>query len=423
MKTQDQTKQMLEFIERSPSAFHVIENCRKELEAAGYTEQKEQNRWKLKPGGKYFAIRGDASMIAWQMPEGEIRGYHIAAAHSDSPSFMMKENPEMEIGKYIRLNTEKYGGMITSTWLDRALSVAGRIAVEENGQAVSRLVNIDRDLLVIPNLAIHMDRKLNQGYEYNAQKDLLPVYSDLSGKNTFLSTVAEAAGVRKEQILAYDLFLYVREKGRRIGRAGEWVLSPRLDDQQCVYGMLQAIKEAESKEYVKVAAVFHNEEVGSGTRQGADSTFLEDVLLWIAEAAGDSMGDYRRKLSRSFLISADNAHGMHPNRPDRADPTNQPVPGEGIVIKYHGGQKYTTDAMTSGRLKLLCRNHQIPYQIYHNRSDIAGGSTLGNISISHVSVPSVDIGLAQLAMHSAVEMAGTEDIDALYRLFRAFYRE
>lgn len=429
MNKRNLTEELLEFIEQSPSAFHVIENMKTELRDAGYQELSEAVSWSLEPGGKYYVVRNDASLIAWQMPEQadepSCRGYHIAAAHSDSPSFLVKEHPEMPVEQaYIRLNTEKYGGMILSTWMDRPLSVAGRVLIEQDGQIRSRLVNIDRDLLVIPSLAVHMERKLNQGYEYNAQKDMLPIYADQTGEGSFAELIAEAAELSgDDRVLARELYLYVREFGRIVGHEGEWILSPRLDDLQCVYALLQGLKHSDPCHYINVMAVFHNEEVGSGTRQGADSTFLEDVLLWISEAMGESFGEYRRKLSQSFMISADNAHALHPNHPEKADPTNRPVLNGGIVLKYHGGQKYTTDAVSAAKIKLLCEEAGVPYQIYHNRSDILGGSTLGNIAVSHVSVPSADIGLPQLAMHSAVETAGSRDVRYCIELMKHFFSE
>lgn len=429
MNKRNLTEELLEFIEQSPSVYHVIENMKAELREAGYRELQETVPWSLESGGKYYVIRNGASLIAWAMPEREdfrdYKGYHIAAAHSDSPSFLIKEHPEMGTEQaYIRLNTEKYGGMILSTWLDRPLSVAGRILVEQDGEWESRLVNVDRDLLVIPSLAIHMDRKLNQGYEYNAQRDMLPIYADQTGEGSFFELVAEAAGITEaDRILSQELYLYVREFGRIIGHEGEWILSPRLDDLQCVYGLLQGMKQVCPENHINLLAVFHNEEVGSSTRQGADSTFLEDVLLWISEALGESPGSCRRKLAQSFLISADNAHALHPNHPEKADPTNRPVLNGGIVLKYHGGQKYTTDAVTGARIKLWCEEAGVPSQVYHNRSDIAGGSTLGNISSSHVSVPAADIGLAQLAMHSAVETAGSRDVHYLIEFIKHFYQQ
>ncbi|MCH5268356.1 MAG: M18 family aminopeptidase [Lachnospiraceae bacterium] len=413
-------KDLLTFIKESPSAFHVISNMEKELSIAGFHYLPEGHKWDIQYGESYYTKRNDTSLIAWRMPEKEARGFHIAAAHSDSPAFLVKENPEVAGGQYIRLNTEKYGGMILSTWLDRPLSVAGRVSIAGENGVESRLVHIDRDLLVIPSLAIHMERKLNAGYEYNAQKDMLPIFTEKEGKS-FRELVAEYAGVEPDEILGQELYLYVRDEGHIIGRDEEWLMSPRLDDLQCVYGILQGLKSKKPSEYISMAAIFHNEEVGSTTRQGADSTFLSDVLAWIGEALGMGDGERRRMIVGSFLISADNAHGVHPAHKEKADPTNQPVLNGGVVIKFHGNQKYTSDAMTAGTLRLLCKEAGISSQTYHNRSDIAGGSTLGNISVSHVSVPSVDIGLAQLAMHSAMETAGSRDLDDFIRLLTVYY--
>lgn len=327
---------------------------------------------------------------------------------------------------YIKLNTEKYGGMILSTWLDRALSVAGRVAVEEGKGIVTKLVNIDKDLLVIPNMAIHMNRDMNKGVEYNPQVDMLPLFAgstESQGKGALLQQIATAAGVEPEAVLGYDLFLYPREKGRIFGENGEFVLSPRLDDLQCVFAAVSAFVESIPKKYINVCAVFDNEEVGSGTRQGADSTFLEDTLQRIGEALEVDGSDYLRWIAGSFLISADNAHAVHPNHPEKADPTNRPYLNSGIVIKYHGSQKYTTDAVSAATMKSICRKAGVPWQTYANRSDIAGGSTLGNISTAHVSVASVDIGLPQLAMHSAVETAGTRDTEYAVKAMKVFWQE
>lgn len=346
----------------------------------------------------------------------------MVASHSDSPSFKIKEMPEISVeNQYVKLNTEKYGGMILSTWLDRPLSVAGRLAVCGGGV---RLVNVDKDLLVIPNVAIHMNRDMNKGVEYNPQTDMLPLFADgTCEKGDFVKTVAKAAGVKAKDVLGYDLFVYAREQGRILGKNGEFVLSPRLDDLQCVFSSAKAFAESTPKEYINVCAVFDNEEVGSGTRQGADSTFLEDTLLRIGESLSWSQVDFRRMVAGSFLISADNAHAVHPNHPEKADPTNRPYLNGGIVIKYHGSQKYTTDAVSAAKMKELCETAGVPFQTYANRSDIAGGSTLGNISTAHVSVSSVDIGLPQLAMHSAVETAGIKDTEYAIKALGIFYGE
>ncbi len=439
---QKYAREMLDFIGKSPSCFHVIENLKQDMAGAGFTELKETEDWELVPGGKYFVIRNDSSLIGFRLPQcREIAGFHMVAAHSDSPSFKVKEEPEITVEEhYLKLNTEKYGGMILSTWMDRALSVAGRVAVRSNregstedsaekstnGKIMTKLVNIEKDLLVIPNVAIHMNREMNKGVEYNPQVDMLPLFADASegkGKGALLRKVAKAAGVKPEEILGHDLFLYVREKGRMIGENGEFVLSPKLDDLQCVYAAARAFRESEPSKYVNVCAIFDNEEVGSSTRQGADSTFLEDVLMRIAERMEADRSRFLQWIADSFLISADNAHAVHPNHPEKADPTNRPYLNGGIVIKYHGGQKYTTDAVSAAKMKSICKQAGVPYQTYANRSDIAGGSTLGNLSTAHVSVSSVDIGLPQLAMHSAVETAGTKDTAYAVEAFQVFWGE
>ncbi len=421
------TKEMLEFIENSPSCFHVVENVKKLLEKQGFLALDEKEAWELVPGNGYFAVRNDSSVIAFRLPEGEVKGFHITAAHSDSPTFKLKESPELAVEEhYVRLNTEKYGGMILSSWLDRALSVAGRVVVREKDKTVTKLVNVDKDLLVIPNLAIHMNREINKGMEYNPQTDMLPLYADCSEgrkKNAFMKRIAKAAGVKQEDILGHDLFLYTREKGRILGENGEFVMSPRLDDLQCAYSAVRAFGESVPAQYINVCAVFDNEEVGSGTRQGADSTFLEDMLFRIGESLGWSRSEYLQMVAGSFLISADNAHAVHPNHPEKADPTNRPYLNGGVVIKYHGSQKYTTDAVSAAKLKSLCEQAKVPFQTFANRSDLVGGSTLGNISTAHVSVSSVDIGLPQLAMHSAVETAGVKDTYYAVEMLKVFFGE
>ena len=415
------SQELLKFLQKSPTAFHAVQQMKSELLAVDFTELKENQRWNIEFGKHYFVTRNDSSLIAFTIPENGINKMHILTSHSDSPTFKIKENPEIEVEKhYVKLNVEKYGGMILSSWFDRALSIAGRVAVAGEHGIESRLVSIDRDLLVIPSLAIHMDRNVNAGKTFNVQEDMLPVYAQEDGAG-IRELAAGAAGVQPGQIVGQELYLYVREKGHFVGRDGEWILAPRLDDQQCAYGVIQGLLSSRVHNKIAMAAVFHNEEVGSGTRQGADSTFLEDVITWITEAIGISDGGKRRMITNSFLISADNAHGIHPNYESKADPTNQPLLNGGIVLKFHGGQKYTSDAMTSGYLRTLCKGAGVSCQSYHNRSDIAGGSTLGNISTAHVSIPSVDIGLAQWAMHSAMETAGTKDLDALIRLCEHFY--
>jgi len=417
-------EQLFRFIERSPSSFHAVDTMRGMLEKAGFVQLKEAEEWKITSGGKYFVIRNASSIAAFTLPKGELLGFHMAAAHSDSPTFKIKEKPEMTVeDQYVKLNCEKYGGMILSTWLDRPLSVAGRVIIKENKTFVSRLVNIERDLLMIPNVAIHMNRDMNKGIEYNPQTDMLPLYGGITKKDSFMEEVAQAAGVKKEEILGSDLFLYVRETGKTFGAEDEFICAPRLDDLECAFALTEGIiRGGISESYGNLAVVFDNEEVGSGTKQGADSTFLSDILIRIKEALGKTDSWFCQRIAGSFMISADNAHAVHPNHPEKADPTNRPYLNGGIVIKYHGSQRYTTDGVSSAVMEDICKEAGVPCQTYANRSDIAGGSTLGNISAAHISVDTVDIGLAQLAMHSAYETAGAKDIGYLVKALEVFFK-
>lgn len=421
MKT---TTELFQFIEESPTSFHAVNALKEMLSKQGFIELKETEEFKVESQKGYFVTRNDSSIIAFYIPKEKPVGFHISAAHSDFPCFKIKEKPDMKVeDQYVKLNVEKYGGMILSTWLDRPLSAAGRVVVKEGNHLVSKLVHIKEDLFVIPNVAIHLNRKINAGMEYNPQVDMLPLFGQQNPDKEFLDLIAKEAGVNKEQILGTDLFLYLREKGRRIGRDGEFILCPRLDDLQSAFACMKALSESKSKTYVNVCGIFDNEEVGSLTKQGANSTFLEDILKRINKSLGGKSEDYKQRIAESFLISADNAHALHPNHTELADPTNRPVLNGGIVIKFQGSQKYATDAYSAAVMKNLCNEAEVPYQTYANRSDIEGGSTLGNISNSHVSVNSVDIGLPQLAMHSANETAGDKDTEYLIKALKIFYKE
>lgn len=413
---QETARELLQFIEKSPTCFHATAEMAAMLEATGCQRLREEDQWSLQPGGCYYVTRNESSLIAFSLPRAEWKGYHIMASHSDSPSFKVKENPELVVeNRYVKLNVEQYGGMLCAPWFDRPLSVAGRVIFRQGDRLTSRLVNVDRDLLMIPNLAIHMNREANKGYSYNAQRDMLPLLGDETAKGRFMGIIAEAAGVEEEQILGHDLFLYNRQKGTIWGAGERFVSCGRLDDLQCAFSSLKGFLRGEKRRYAAVHCVLDNEEVGSATRQGAGSTFLYDVLVRINSALGGSYEDYLCKVANSFMVSADNAHALHPNHPDKADPVNRPAMNAGIVIKYSANQKYCTDGVSAAMFKELCRQAEVPYQVFTNRSDMPGGSTLGNIAAGKVAVRAVDIGLPQLAMHSPYETAGVMDTEYLIR--------
>lgn len=415
------SKELIEFINASPSCFHVVENLKQMLAENGYVELSENKKWKLSLGGRYFVSRNDSSIIAFSIPEVAPQGFMLAAAHSDSPTFKIKDNAESISANIVRLSTEKYGGSLMSSWLDRPLSVAGRVVVSTPDGVATKLVNVDRDLLIIPNVAIHMNRSANENAKFAANIDTLPIFGCENAKDSFLSVVADAAGVESKDILDKDLYLYLRESGRILGAEKEFVASPKLDDLECVFALTKGFLASDNSNAIKVLAVFDNEEVGSETKQGAGSSFLRDTLHRAVIALGMVEEDYLAFLANSFLVSADNAHATHPNHPEYADSLNSPHMNDGIVIKYNANQKYTTDAVSAAIFKKICGSAKIPYQAYANRSDLPGGSTLGSISNTLLPVRTVDIGLAQLAMHSSYETAGTKDLVYLIDAMTAFY--
>ncbi|HAJ73978.1 MAG TPA: M18 family aminopeptidase [Lachnospiraceae bacterium] len=424
----DTAERMLRFIDNNPTAFHVVESMRSEFLEKGYEELMESRRWSLKPGGKYFVCRNGSSMIAFHTgKQGGSCHFHITAAHTDSPAFKIKERAELSAGKkYVRLNTEGYGGMICSSWMDRPLSIAGRVLVKQNdGTISSELLDFQRDMVLIPNVAIHMNRKINEGFAYNKQVDMMPLFScpeKEDGKAQLIPLIADELNTDEDNILGSDLYVYNNEHPSIWGRSKEFISAPRLDDQECVFAAMTALLETEpASGVINVMACFDNEEVGSGTKQGADSTFLYDVLRRAGNALGMDEEDYYTALAGSFMLSADNAHAVHPNHPEHTDTENCVYMNEGVVIKSHAGQKYTSDGLSIALVKELAKRADVPVQYFVNRSDKAGGSTLGNISVGHVSLNAADIGLAQLAMHSAYETAGAEDVLHLVRLMKEFY--
>ena len=412
------------FIEHAPTAFHAVAELKEILKQEGFEELKESEKWKVKPGKRYYVTRNNSSIIAVKAgKELDNYSFHVTASHSDSPAFKLKENAEIEVAKkYTVLNTEGYGGMICQTWFDRPLSLAGRVMVKNGERIETRLVKVDRDLLMIPSLAIHMDRKVNEGRAVNKQIDMLPVLSgSVKEQGEVRSLVAEELGLKDTDIYGMDLFLYNRMGAVRWGSNREFIGCPRLDDLQCAFTSMKGFLAAENEQNINVYACFDNEEVGSGTKQGAASTFLADTLIRINHAMGRDEAGYRQSIANSFMLSADNAHGVHPNHTDKACPTNRPYPGNGVVIKYSANQKYTTDAISAAVFEEICNRANVPYQIYVNRSDILGGSTLGNISTTQVPVNTVDIGLAQLAMHSPYETGSVKDTDYMIQAMKTFF--
>ncbi len=410
--------QLFDFIQCSPTASHTAATVRAMLVQAGFTQLLESQPWDLQPGGRYYTTRGMSSLIAFQVPKADFHGFSVIAPHGDSPCFKVKESPELRVdGQYTKLNTEVYGGMQLALWTDRPLSVAGRLAVRTENGVKGVLCDIRRDLLLIPGVAIHMNRGVNEGVKLDPQKDTLPL---LGGSQADLKKlVAENAGVAPEDILSWDLYLYSRAQGTVFGAEKEFLAAPRLDDLECVFAAAKAFLAGENRENVTVLSLFDNEETGSLTRQGADSPFLSEVLERISLSCGKSREEHLRAIASGFMLSADNAHAVHPDSPEKSDPTNRCYLNGGVVVKH--SPRYASDALTAGLFQRICQKAGVPVQVYYNNSKIPGGGTLGNLSGSHVALPTVDIGLAQLSMHSPYETAGAKDLDYVVWAMQAFY--
>lgn len=421
----ESTLELMDFIQDSPSCFHVVENARTMLENAGAVCLDEKKTYSLEAGSSYFVTRNGSAIIAFRLPQTEAGGYSIVSAHTDSPSFKLKENPELSNGgTYTTLNVEGYGGMLMAPWFDRPLSIAGRAFVKaKDGSVQQRLVNFDKDLCQIVNLCIHQNRDVNKSHEYKIQKELLPIIG-LGEMPKIKEMVADILDIDVLSVLDTELFLYNRMHGSIWGVGDEFFSAPKIDDLQCAFSALKAFVTAEDScsSKIQMVALFDNEETGSMSRQGADSDFLRQTIHRIGCAMG---WDYDKRCAlqaSSFMLSADNGHSFHPNYPEKCDPTNKPLINGGVMIKYAANQKYTTDAFSASVLKSILTNAGIPFQVFFNNSDVTGGSTLGNISTSQFSIPTVDIGAAQLAMHSPYETAGTQDTLNLTEGMRAFYK-
>lgn len=418
------SQELVSFIKQSPTAFHAVATMVNILKENGYQELLEGQAWHIKEGQCYYVTRNNSSIIAFKVGRDLTKySFNVAASHSDSPTFKIKENAEIEVkGKYTQLNTEGYGGMLCSTWFDRPLSIAGRVLVQDGDSYHTKLVNIDRDLVVIPNVAIHMNRGANEGYSYNKQIDMLPLFGGSQTKAGDLKKlVANELHVNVDDIYGTDLYLYNRMEPSIWGANEEFISCPQLDDLQCAYTSLQGFLKGNNDRSINVFACFDNEEVGSGTKQGAGSTFLYDVMWRINKGLAKSDEEYYQAVASSFMLSADNAHAVHPNHPNKTDAQNCVYMNEGVVIKSHAGQKYTSDALSIAAFKGICKKVGVPVQFFANRSDALGGSTLGNIAMAQVSMNSVDIGLAQLAMHSSYETAGVKDTWYMIKVMEEFF--
>ena len=410
----NQIQAMCAFLDASVSGFHAVDYLKNTLQEAGYTLLTEAGNWELVPGGKYMLTRNGTSLMAFRIPQAAPKGFMMTASHSDRPGFKVKENPELK-NAYIRLAVERYGGMLMSTWLDRPLSVAGRVLVETEDGVETKLVNFDRDLLLIPNVAIHMNRQANDGYKWNPASDMIPLFGGKDAAGKFATMLEELAGGK---VLGHDLSLYIRQKATVWGLEEEFVSSAALDDLACAWCCTQGFLNATETESIPMLCVFDNEEVGSSSMQGADSDMLQNVLSRICNGLNLNLP---QMLAQSFMLSADNAHAIHPNHPEYADPNNAPVVNQGVVLKFNANQRYTTDGVTAAVFRKICAKAEVPVQTYCNRADLAGGSTLGNISTTHVSIPSADIGLPQFAMHSCFETAGTKDAVYMMQALETFY--
>ena len=406
-------KQLCTFLDRSPSLYHTVDALRQEFEEAGFACLQENAQWELIPGGKYYLIRGGSAFVAFCVPQAP-KGFSVAACHDDRPSFKVKENLTLT-GTYTRLGVEGYGGMLMSTWLDRPLGVAGRVFVETDGGIACKLIDLDKDIALIPSVAIHMNREANAGYKWNPAVDLQPLLGGKDSALKFQRLLEKAAGGK---ILGHDLYLYPRQKAKLWGMDKEFLSAAGLDDLACVWGCAQGLLNASNDSAVNVLCVFDSEEVGSSSTQGADSTLLSDVLRRICAALSLPL---EQMLANSFLVSADNAHAIHPNHPEYADSANAPVMGGGVVLKFNANLSYTTDGFSAAVLRKVWNAAGVPVQTYYNRADLRGGSTLGHISTGHVSVPSADIGLAQLAMHACIETLAAKDAAYLVDAMTAYY--
>ena len=430
MEVKSFAREVIEFIDESPSTYHVVKNCSDILDENGFERIMPREKWEIKKGGKYFLKKSSSTIIAFTVGEDfDVKnGFKIFGAHTDSPCFRIKPNPEIITENVVRLNTEVYGGPILSTWFDRPLSIAGRVIVKGEDSFFPRTVKIkiDEPLLTIPNLAIHQNREVNNGVKIDKQNDVLPVIS-LINKNFeregYLERVIlEKTGIKKEDIIDFDLYLYATEKGCLLGANEEFMSSPKIDNLASVYtGLIGLLEAEENQDRINIFVAFDNEEIGSATKQGADSNYLLNTLERISLALGLSRGDFLQMLESSYILSADAAHAAHPAHLGKTDPTNRGRINEGISIKISAKQKYTSDGYSIAVIKQLIEGTEIQIQPFVNESNELGGSTIGPISSTHLDIDGVDLGVPMFAMHSVRELCGIFDVFYLKELAKEFF--
>ncbi|MDO5041431.1 MAG: M18 family aminopeptidase [Peptoniphilus sp.] len=427
MRDKNISEGLLSFIDDSPCSYFAVNQMKRMLEAEGFKEYKLSDKFNLKVGDRGYFTVNDSSILAFDIGDADIeeKGFRIIASHCDSPGFRIKSDPVIKKDGVVYLNTEVYGGPIYSTWLDRVLSFAGRAVLKSDDllEPVSVLVNIDRDLLTIPNLAIHMNKEVNKGFVYDAQKHLLPFIAldDEVGDDFIEELIAQELGVDKEDILDFDLYLYDRERAKRIGAKGEFISAGRQDNLAMAYSSLMAMMDSKAKS-LNVFLCTDNEEVGSKSIQGADSPMARDCLKKISMALGKGEDEFIRSMENSYIISGDMAHAVHPEYADRADLTNRPILGKGPVIKYAASKSYTTDAYSAAIFMQLCNKAGVEYQKFYNRSGSAGGGTIGPLNTKYLKIKSVDIGNPLIAMHSIRELGAVKDLESVYKVFAELYR-
>lgn len=430
--------ELLNFINNSKTAFQAVNELKKRLDSEGYKEISESDKWDLNKGGKYYVVKNQSALIAFEVGSGDIEkdGFRLIGAHTDSPSFRIKPNPEMKVeDHYFKLNTEVYGGPILSTWFDRPLSIAGRVTLKTDNPLKPRveIIDINKPVIIIPSLAIHMNRDINDGYSYNRQKDTLPLLTmenDLNVKMAveklekegyLVNLISETLKVDMSDILDFDLFLYEYAEGSIIGLQDEFISVGRLDDLWMVFAGLKALIESDKNKSTKVLVALDNEEIGSLTSQGANSSLLDNILERISLGLNKEREEYKMALSNSVMISADLAHAIHPNYPEKSDPTNKPLLGKGPVLKIAASGSYSTDSYESAIFKSVCEKAGVPCQQFVNRSDLRGGTTIGPITASKLNIPVIDMGAPLLSMHSIRELASVKDNDYTIKAFTEFF--